>query len=84
MSDYNGWTNYATWKINLEYFDGVTADDIGGKTLSDTASAARAWVEDAITESGAPAHVADLALAFIADVDWYEIADHLIQSENVA
>jgi hypothetical protein len=51
MSDYNGWTNYATWKI---------------------------------TESGAPAHVADLALAFIADVDWYEIADHLIQSENVA
>jgi len=42
MSDYNGWANYATWRINLEYFDGVTAVDIGGETLYDTAIAARA------------------------------------------
>lgn len=24
---YNGWTNYATWRINLEVFDGVTLED---------------------------------------------------------
>ena len=22
MSKYNGWTNYATWRIDLEIFDG--------------------------------------------------------------
>ena len=21
---YNGWTNYATWRVNLEWFDGQT------------------------------------------------------------
>jgi len=25
MTDsYNGWTNYATWRVNLEMFDGAT------------------------------------------------------------
>ena len=23
MSEYNGWTNYATWRVNLEMFDGA-------------------------------------------------------------
>jgi hypothetical protein len=23
MSKYNGWTNYATWRVNLEIFDGI-------------------------------------------------------------
>jgi hypothetical protein len=28
MSDktYNGWTNYATWRIHLEIFDGMSLD----------------------------------------------------------
>ena len=25
---YNGWTNYATWRVNLEVLDGVRVDDI--------------------------------------------------------
>jgi hypothetical protein len=24
---YNGWTNYATWRVNLEMFDGITANE---------------------------------------------------------
>jgi hypothetical protein len=24
---YNGWTNYATWRINLELFDGMDIED---------------------------------------------------------
>lgn len=24
---YNGWTNYATWRINLEVFDGMSIED---------------------------------------------------------
>jgi len=33
MSDttYNGWTNYATWRINLEVFDGLELEDFGGQ-----------------------------------------------------
>jgi hypothetical protein len=29
MSDtkYNGWTNYATWRVNLEMFDGANWND---------------------------------------------------------
>ena len=26
MDTYNGWTNYATWRINLEMLDGFEAD----------------------------------------------------------
>ena len=29
MSDYNGWTNYATWRVNLEIFDGYDPYDAG-------------------------------------------------------
>jgi hypothetical protein len=25
---YNGWTNYATWRVNLEMFDGLDIADI--------------------------------------------------------
>ena len=24
---YNGWTNYATWRVNLEIFDGASCND---------------------------------------------------------
>ena len=25
---YNGWTNYATWRVNLEIFDGMSPRDV--------------------------------------------------------
>jgi hypothetical protein len=40
MSDtkYNGWTNYATWRVNLEMFDGANWNDyyirVKGRSLS--------------------------------------------------
>ena len=30
---YNGWTNYATWRVNLEIFDGMSADDMGWRGM---------------------------------------------------
>ena len=35
MSDtkYNGWTNYATWRVNLEIFDGNELDELFDLTL---------------------------------------------------
>lgn len=70
MSDtkHNGWTNYATWRVNLEMFDG--SDQFW------SADSARDFVEEIIIDSTPEGVARDYALAFIADVNWYEIAEH--------
>ena len=70
---YNGWTNYATWRINLEVFDCL--DQVWD------ADEARQYVEDYIHASSSGI-ARDYALAFIADVNWHEIASHY-QEETV-
>jgi len=68
MSNYNGWTNYATWRVNLELFDGYE-----GTLSADTArEIAEELIESSSTEGTARAY----ARAFIADVNWHEIAGH--------
>ena len=47
-NSYNGWTNYATWRVHME---------MEGKGL-----------------------VLDYALAFLSDVNWQEIAKHLMEA----
>jgi hypothetical protein len=65
---YNGWTNYATWRVNLEMFDGSEG--------TWTADSARDFVEDIIFDSTPDGIARDYALAFISDVNWHEIAAH--------
>ena len=31
---YNGWTNYETWRVNLEMFDGMSFEREGGETVT--------------------------------------------------
>jgi len=80
---YNGWTNYATWRVNLEIFDGfdpsdyysdLDTDDTYGlsKCLQDYAE--QVLFECATVEGLA----ADYARAFLSDVNWYEIAEHML------
>lgn len=80
---YNGWTNYATWKVNLEYLDGCDFDQMFGVSSDtspyDLAKDLEAFVTDYIEESGAPEYVLDLARCFLSDVDWEEIAEHIIE-----
>jgi hypothetical protein len=90
MSTYNGWTNYATWRINLEIFDGVEPADLGCFTRyeePDTSDVAR-YLEDYVDEvlctyaSGGPCGegvTLDYARAFVAQVNWYEIAEHFCE-----
>jgi hypothetical protein len=76
---YNGWTNYATWRVNLELFDGQPVDDIDpnaepydlGQSLRDLAREYMAEQADGIALS--------YAEAFLADVNWTEIATHMIE-----
>jgi len=65
---YNGWTNYATWRVNLEMFD--------GSEMYWSADSAREFVEEIIYESTPEGIARDYALAFISDVNWHEIAEH--------
>ena len=83
MSEYNGWSNYATWRINLEVLDG--SDDLwkGYKSLYDLANAMKEHVEEILLESG-EGLVLDYALAFISDVNWREIANHYYEEEEEA
>jgi hypothetical protein len=68
--NYNGWTNYATWRVNLEMFDGTEPGEYGSDELREMAF-------DAIDPDGRGGLAVDYALAFLSDVNWYEIAAHL-------
>ena len=79
---YNGWTNYATWRINLEMFDGRTWEDFyfrsskPGKGI--LARALEIHATDYITDQNVGGLVEDYALAFLNQVDWHEIASHML------
>ena len=70
---YNGWTNYATWRVNLEMFD-------GSEGPWDHHSA-KEFAEELIYESTNEGLGRDYALAFLSDVNWYEIANHYNEDE---
>lgn len=83
-SRYNGWTNYATWRVNLEIFDGmdvretfsIDADD----DASELAGAVKQYADELLTMNGNEGLALDYARAFMADVNWYEIAEHMIDA----
>lgn len=87
---YNGWANYETWRINLEWFDNFdlcvdfghyTLEDLDSLDAHDLKDDLRELVEvqlecDAPTDSNAYSY----AMAFLANVNWYEIATHCLQN----
>jgi hypothetical protein len=75
---YNGWTNYATWRVNLEIFDGLPPYENDGAV---TPEECQAYAEELVSE-GAEGFALDYALAFLQDVNWQEIADHLNEGLN--
>jgi hypothetical protein len=81
---YNGWTNYATWRVNLEIFDGFDPFDHFSDNQADMednlAEYLKDYVETIIYESGGgDGNLAvDYALAFLQEVNWHEIAKHMI------
>ena len=68
--EYNGWSNYATWRINLEILGDIEFDH------PVTYDYLEEIVEDVVftnkTEGGL---VEDYARCFIAEVDFEELAD---------
>ena len=72
---YNGWTNYATWRINLEIIDGIEFE------VKTCAEDIKEIVEDVVFsqyELGNGSHlVEDYARSFISQVNFYKIAESI-------
>ena len=73
---HNGWTNYATWRVHLEIFDGQTFDEpIDIDFIKD-------FAEMVILMDADPNTLAyDYAMSFLSEVNWYEIQEALIDNE---
>jgi len=80
---YNGWTNYATWRINLEIFDGYDPEgqaidheyckDFAEEIVFGWFNLCQRYLD--INTSNSLAH--SYASAFMSDVNWHEIAEHI-------
>jgi hypothetical protein len=97
MSDtkYNGWTNYATWRVNLEWFDDFdlcvnmghfTKEDIDELDPLDVKDDLQELVEHQLEceVEHSDSKVLAYALSFLGDVNWYEIAQHVIENAKEA
>jgi hypothetical protein len=86
---YNGWTNYATWLVNLHFdnldftdevelgaFDDMDADGI----RCHVAAWIQMFVESYLDEVAGTDNlfVLDVISTTINDVDWHDIADHYV------
>ena len=75
---YNGWKNYETWRINLEWFDDEEliqelASDC--KTVLDLSTAMKYYIQSHLDEQPETLF-RYYAEAFISEVSFYEIAEH--------
>lgn len=66
---YNGWTNYATWRVNLEMFDGFEPD------YAMKADDYKLMAIEFLEADGTAGLAFDYAMAFIDGVNWHEIAE---------
>ena len=64
---FNGYTNYETWRINLEIFDGLKEDW--------DAEQCKEYAFDIVEQS--PELALDYARAFIRQANFMEISEHL-------
>ena len=76
---YNGWTNYATWRVNLEMFDGQPADIITDNTDAYGLGEYLRELTLEYMEQEASGLALDYAEAFLAEVNWYEIAERMLE-----
>lgn len=78
---YNGWKNYETWRVNLELFDGLEAEDLvtfdedyADDYEEELAMALEDYADQFIDESCTNPLIRGWLESFLAEVDYYEIA----------
>ena len=77
MNEYNGWTNYETWLVNLEM--GLTDDShaFEARNLDDLIVELRDYAEIAIDSDNTLA--TNFANTILSKVDWREIAEVVLE-----
>ena len=86
----NGWSNYATWRVSLEFFsdyapylleEGLTAEEVYSRIDHECL---QEYVMDLLDGECrcSDSTVLSYAHAFMADVNWHEISAHLEQDLN--
>jgi hypothetical protein len=92
---YNGWTNYATWRVGLEivdiHYDHYHEMMMNSDHKMDTYQLSKLIEDDVYqlltSEVDDQSLVFSYANAFISDVNWYELAEHIMEDlkevENV-
>lgn len=89
---YNGWTNYATWRVNLEMFDSWGLGDIWGfddadpkeVNIYELGKILQEYAEERMNEDASSESLAlSYAMAFLSDVNWSEIAKRIVDDETV-
>ena len=81
MSGYNGWSNYATWRINLEFFSDCKGTDLTPDwehiSLQEQVKVAHNALLDFIDENTSNIFVNGWIREFVANVNFYEIVEHI-------
>ena len=82
MSDnkYNGWSNYATWRVKMELFDTINfveEDFFDGITAEALEDMVENWVFE--NHTGSLGLVEDYARAFVDQVNFHEILEHVLE-----
>ena len=72
----NGWTNYATWRVNLEIWSDYDWSEDRFASVGDLARYIEDYTDDVLTQHGEieGGLALDYARSFVRDVDWHEIA----------
>lgn len=85
---YNAWTNYATWRVNLEIFEYIDTDsliDYFGRDVDQ--DALKEYVHDEVFgdfNTNTFSLLEGYANAFLSEVNYWEIREHLINQINEA
>ena len=82
---YNGWSNYETWRVNLEIFDGIAwldqFDD--GMEIYEAADYLKSYATEILEMEGTKGLVFDYAMAFLDAVNWREIAQSMYDAYKI-
>ena len=88
MTKYNGWTNYETWKVNLELVDSESLAEMLEDYKPDFmgfVDMVKQYVEEIAYLGAEENSFAESAVhAFLSDVNWYEIAEHIQEAYGEA
>ena len=76
-NEYNGWSNYATWRVNLEIFSDIEIEDYFDEFPD--VDELKDYVENVVFENyhGTLGLVEDYARVFLSEVNYHEILEEM-------